>query len=106
MTNRQLALYQHVLKLLTVITDNRNGRLDSARGSVPGILWFVLIIGGGITLGYPACFAASNLMAQILMTASLAALVALSLLLGLASTSRLLAIHISQRLHSTMHSSK
>jgi ABC-type multidrug transport system fused ATPase/permease subunit len=82
--DRQLALYLHALRLLTVITDNRNERLDSANGSVPGILWFVLLVGGAITLAYPAFFAASNLMAQILMTASLAALVALSLLLGLA----------------------
>ncbi len=51
---------------------------------MPSILWFVLIVGGAITLGYPAFFAASNLMAQILMTASLAALVALSLLLAVA----------------------
>jgi hypothetical protein len=82
--DRQFALYLHALNLLTVIADNRNERLDSADGSVPVILWFVLIVGGAITLGYPAFFAASNLMAQILMTASLAALVALSLLLGLA----------------------
>jgi hypothetical protein len=82
--DRQLALYLHALRLLTVITDNRNERLDSANGSVPGILWFVLLVGGAITLAYPAFFAASNLTAQILMTASLAALVALSLLLGLA----------------------
>jgi len=82
--DRQFALYLHALSLLTVITDNRNERLDSAGGSVPSILWFVLIVGGAITLGYPAFFAASNLMAQILMTASLAALVALSLLLAVA----------------------
>jgi len=81
---RELALYQHALDLLTVMTDNRIERLDSASGSVPKILWFVLIVGGAVTLGYPAFFASSNLVAQILMTASLAALVALSLLLGLA----------------------
>jgi hypothetical protein len=82
--DRQFALYLHALNLLPLIADNRNERLDSADGSVPAILWFVLIVGGAITLGYPAFFAASNLMAQILMTASLAALVALSLLLGVA----------------------
>jgi Na+/melibiose symporter-like transporter len=81
---RELALYQRALALLTVITDSRAERLDSANGSVPRILWFVLIVGGAITLGYPAFFASSNLGAQVLMTASLAALVALSLLLGLA----------------------
>ena len=81
---RELALYQHALRLLTVITDNRNERLDSANGSVPVILWIVLIIGGLITLGYPAFFASSNLAAQILMTAALAAMVAMSLVLALA----------------------
>lgn len=81
---RELALYQHALALLTEITDARSERLDSANGSVPAILWFVLVVGGLITLGYPAFFASSNVIAQILMTASLAALVAMSLLLGLA----------------------
>jgi len=83
-SRREMALYQHALGLLTVMTDNRIERLDSAAGSVPRILWFVLIVGGAITLGYPAFFGSSNLRAQILMTASLAALVALSLVLALA----------------------
>jgi Protein of unknown function (DUF4239) len=81
---RELALYQDALRLLTVITDSRNERLDSSDGSVPPVLWFVLIIGGAITLGYPAFFGSSNLGAQILMTAMLAVLVSFSLLLGLA----------------------
>lgn len=82
--DRQVVLYRHALELLTTMTDSRNNRLDNAGGSVPSILWFVLIVGGAITLAYPAFFAASNLTAQILMTGSLAALVAMSLLLGLA----------------------
>jgi hypothetical protein len=82
--HRETALFHHALVLLSVISDNRNERIDSADGSVPSILWFVLIVGGLITLGYPAFFAASNVVAQVLMTASLAALVAMSLLLGLA----------------------
>jgi hypothetical protein len=81
---RQLMLYQAGLKLLAVIADNRNERLDSADGSMSGLLWFVLIVGALVTLGYPAFFGASNLIAQTLMTAALAALVALSLLLAIA----------------------
>jgi len=81
---QELALYQDALRLLAVMTDNRNERLDSSGGSMPGILWFVLIVGGLITLGYPAFFGSTNLVAQILMTAALAALVALAMLLGLA----------------------
>jgi hypothetical protein len=80
---RDLALFQQSLHLLAAIQDNRNERLDSANGSVPPILWFVLIAGAIITLGYPAFFGTTNLVAQILMTATLAALVALTLLLAL-----------------------
>jgi len=81
---QELALYQDALRLLAVMTDNRNERLDSSDGSMPAILWFVLIVGGLITLGYPAFFGSTNLLAQILMTGALAALVALAMLLGLA----------------------
>jgi hypothetical protein len=83
-TWQELALYQDALRLLSVITDNRNERLDGAAGSMPKLLWFVLIVGGAITLGYPAFFGSSNPVAQILMTLALAALVALALLLALA----------------------
>jgi len=81
---KELAHYQNALRLLTVIADNRGEPIDSANGSVPLLLWFVLIVGGIITLGYPAFFGASNRLAQTLMTATLAALVVLSLLLALA----------------------
>jgi hypothetical protein len=81
---REAALYAHALRLLTVITDNRDERLDSSDGTVPGILWLTLLAGGIITLGYPAFFGAENSRAQVLMTVSLAALVAFALVLGLA----------------------
>jgi hypothetical protein len=82
--SQDLALYQDALRLLASMTDNRNERLDSSDGSMPWILWFVLIVGGLITLGYPAFFGSTNKFAQILMTAALAELVALALLLSLA----------------------
>lgn len=81
---KEQVLFQQSLDLLTLITDNRNERLDSANGSVPEVLWFVLIVGGMITVGYPAFFASYNLYAQVLMTASLSALLALTLFLGIA----------------------
>jgi hypothetical protein len=75
---KDVALYHHILNLLTIVNDNRNGRLDSADGSVPSVLWLVLIAGAVITLGYPSFFGSSNITAQVLMTAALAALVALT----------------------------
>lgn len=82
-TSQETVLYEAALRLLAQLADNRNERLDSADGSVPGVLWFVLIAGGLITLGYPAFFGSTNLLAQVLMTASLAVLVAIALLLGI-----------------------
>jgi hypothetical protein len=69
---------------MTVVHDNRNERLDSADGTVPTALWLVLLGGALITLGYPSFFGTSNLVAQILMTASLAALVALTAFVAIA----------------------
>ena len=80
---KDVALYQHALNLLTTVNDNRSERLDNSRGSVPGVLWLVMIAGGLVTLGYPAFFGSSNLWSQVLMTASLAALVALTLFVAL-----------------------
>jgi hypothetical protein len=75
---KEVAIYEHALDLIALINDNRTERLDKANGSVPGVLWLVLIAGALITLGYPAFFGTSNLMAQVLMTAALAALVGLT----------------------------
>jgi hypothetical protein len=75
---KDVALYHHALDLLTVVNDNRSERLDSANGTVPAVLWLVMLVGAAITLGYPSFFGSSNITAQILMTASLAALVALT----------------------------
>ncbi len=74
------ALFRESLKLIAQVDDNRNERLDSANGSVPPILWLALVMGALIALGYPAFFATPNLGAQLAMTASIAALVALAFL--------------------------
>lgn len=77
---QELALYQEALRLLAVIQDSRSERVESADGSIPGILWLVLIGGAFILLGYPAFFGTPNVIAQIAMAAVMAALVALVLL--------------------------
>ena len=73
-----IGLHHHVIDLLTIVNDNRAERLDSSDGTVPNVLWLVLIAGAMITLGYPSFFGSSNITAQVLMTAALAALVALT----------------------------
>lgn len=78
-----VAIHHHALDLLTLVNDSRNERLEKSDGTVPMVLWLVLIAGGLITLGYPSFFGTSNLWAQVLMTAALAALVALTLFVGM-----------------------
>jgi hypothetical protein len=73
-------ILQQALHLLATIEDSRNERLDSANGSVPLIVWIVLVAGAVITLGYPAFFGTASVATQTVMTATLAALVALALL--------------------------
>ena len=51
--SQQLALYEDALRLLAVMTDNRNERLDSSGGSMPWILWFVIIVGRPHHAGLP-----------------------------------------------------
>jgi hypothetical protein len=53
---RDLAIFQQSLRLLTLIEDNRNERLDSANGSVPPILWLVLIGGRSRDARLPRIF--------------------------------------------------
>jgi hypothetical protein len=69
---KDVALYEHALRLLTVIKDNRNERVHSSNGSVPIMLWLVMLAGALVTLGYPSFFATPSLTAQVLMTAALA----------------------------------
>jgi hypothetical protein len=80
---KDAAVYHRALDLLSTVTDNRDDRLDSADGTVPTALWLVLLGGALITLGYPSFFGTTNVGAQILMTASLAALVALTAFVGI-----------------------
>lgn len=69
-----VAFYHHALDLMTIINDNRNERLDNSDGTVPTVLWLVLLAHAWL----PVLLGTSNLVAQILMTAALAALVALT----------------------------
>lgn len=77
---RDLALYQEALRLLALVQDNRSERIERANGSIPNVLWFALLGGALILLGYPAFFGTPNLLAQISMAAAMAAVVAIVLL--------------------------
>ncbi len=73
-------LMTEILRQLDQISVARRARFVTADGNVPEILWFVLIGGAIITVGFTFFFGAQNVRAQALMTGALAALVFSSLL--------------------------
>ena len=77
----QEAFYADSIRRLNDLQSHREDRLDSASSTLPGQLWWVLIAGGVITIGFTYFFGVRNLGAQILMVASLAGMISLTLFL-------------------------
>jgi Protein of unknown function (DUF4239) len=65
----------HAFNLMQQIADFRLERLSAVGGQVTPVIWAVLLLGAVITLGYPAFFASTSVIAQILMTGGLAAII-------------------------------
>jgi hypothetical protein len=77
----QEAFYTDSIRRLNDLQSHREDRLDSASSTLPGQLWWVLLAGGVITIGFTYFFGVRNLGAQILMVASLAGMISLTLFL-------------------------
>ncbi|MGE5260386.1 MAG: DUF4239 domain-containing protein [Actinomycetota bacterium] len=65
----------HAINLLQEVADLRLERLSDVGGRVTPVIWGVLLLGGIITLAYPAFFATTKVVPQILMTAGLAMII-------------------------------
>jgi hypothetical protein len=83
-TERERELYSASLRLLAEVSESRLERVDSAKGTIPGILWCTLIVGAIIVITFPFFFGAPNLWAQVSMTVLLCTMVMLILLVTLA----------------------
>jgi hypothetical protein len=64
-----------ILRQLDEVSASRRSRLVASTGTVPGVLWFVLVSGAIITVAFTFFFGTPNLRAQSLMTAALSILV-------------------------------
>lgn len=53
----------------------RRARIDAADGSLPDILWWLVVVGGLITVGFTVFFASPNILAQATMTGLLGAVI-------------------------------
>ena len=81
---REGVLYEHSLTALTDLVDQRRGRLLASRHGLPPILWFLLIGGGLVTVGFTYSFGSTgtkNLRPQALMTGAFTMMVAFILFL-------------------------
>lgn len=82
--SRQEAILAEALHQLSDMTAARRERLLKASTVVPGVIWFGLLSGGFVTIGFTWFFGARNLLAQILMTGGLSLIVCSGLLIILA----------------------
>jgi len=80
-SSQQDAVYQTELTDVNGLSAARRDRLVAMNDTIPEPMWIVLIIGGGITVGFCLLFGLQNKVVHVGMVASLAVLITLSLLL-------------------------
>jgi hypothetical protein len=69
--------HQLALSEIKALFDARRQRLRALEPSVPPLLWFALFAGAAATLGFTFLFGVKNRVAQLIMTATLASLIAI-----------------------------
>jgi uncharacterized membrane protein YraQ (UPF0718 family) len=75
----QTVLYDNLLQRLHELGDARRARLLQAQEGLPAILWAVLLVGGGITVGFTYLFGLRSTTVHVLMVAALALVIGLVL---------------------------
>ena len=83
-TPTESILYSASLRALQDLSDQRRLRLQYSRDTLPTIFWVLLWSGGIITVLYSYFFAMESICSQAFMTAVMAAMISLMLLLILA----------------------
>ena len=78
-TRAEEVLYDQGLTLIHNLVDERRLRLFEAGGGIPRVLWFVLVVGAMIVVGFTYLFGLENTRSHRLMIASLAAIISLVL---------------------------
>lgn len=80
-TLKAQANYAESLRHLNALSESRRTRLFVMRGTVPSMLWKLLIVGGIILVALTYFFGHESLLSQALMTAALSGILAFSLFL-------------------------
>lgn len=69
------ALLAESLRQADVLTQARRARIVVADGVVPGVVWFVLLLGAFVTIAFTFFFGTPNIRAQVWMTGALSLLI-------------------------------
>ena len=80
-TEGEKIILAKIVDTLGIFDDARRGRLLAARSSLPKPLWFALIAGAAITIGFSYLFGLKNVIAHTVITILLAASIGLGLFL-------------------------
>ncbi len=78
-TSRETAVVSELLTRLDSLTEARRTRLLLATGTVPPVLWAVLVSGAFVTLAFTFLFGVHSIGSQIVMNVMLAALIFMAL---------------------------
>ena len=70
-----MVVYAEIMRQLDRLTEARRARIVAAMGTVPHVVWMVLLGGAVLTVAFTFFFGAANLRAQILMTGILSVLI-------------------------------
>lgn len=76
-----LQVMQRAATAFQKMVDYRGQRLWDVTGTLPAIFWWVLVVGGLVTLGFSSFFAVDRLQSQILMAMGLAIVIGLTFFL-------------------------
>lgn len=69
------AVLDNLLAAYSDLLQARRARIDAAEGSLPEILWWLVVVGGLITVGFTFFFASPNIIAQAAMTGLLGVII-------------------------------
>ena len=76
-TFQEVAGYGEIMKNLNLVAEKRALRMMGVRSSIPAPIWFTLLLGGFLTIGFTFLFGTENFKAQLIMSVSLSILIAM-----------------------------
>jgi hypothetical protein len=77
-TRRESNIQNHLLDRAQIMSDLRRRRINDNRSGVPPVMWFALLLGAAVVIGFIYLFGLKNFTVQLLMTAATAMLIGLS----------------------------